>query len=257
MTDKEFKLDINGVTYREDVIESMSSDKRLFDGAPSVGNCFCGELDVTIMIPSSQIPKNAELVPYTRKPGGTWKKKSVYFIYNRKEDELTGNIKITAYDAIYRSEAPYLSAGDQGYWPRLDIDVMDEIAERTGTVISSGTRTMMNKQYEVPYPGVTLEGDQGQTILEPDLDGALTMREVASRIAMFYGGSWIIDNNGEWRLIRLGDIPPETNYLITEDGEPITLGGDRILIIDGLVEPHRLVIQNGDTLTLGGVRLLV
>ena len=123
MANKEVRLDINGVTYREDAIVSMSTDKRLFDGTPSVGNCVCGELDVSLMLDDSLIPKNAQLIPYIRDPGTAWKKKGEYFIYNRKQDELSDAISIVAYDAIYRSEASYLSAGDQGFWPRVDIDV--------------------------------------------------------------------------------------------------------------------------------------
>lgn len=264
MANKEVRIDINGITYREDVIISMTTDKQAFDGAPSVGNCICGELDVNLQMANSLIPKNAELIPYIRDPDTAWKKKGVFYIFNREQDEESSAIKIVAYDAIYRAEAPYLKTGDQGQWPRTDIVVMQEIAQRTGASICTDTVALMNKQYEVPYPGVELEGDQGETILEPDLDGALTMREIAGRIAAFYAGNWIIDKNGEWRLICLGDISPETNYLVTEEGLPIAFGvdpethqGTRILITEGLVEPHCLIDQNGDTFTLGGVRLLV
>lgn len=263
MADKEIRLDINGVTYREDVIVSMITDKRQFDGAPSVGNCICGELDVELVMDNALIGKNAKLEPYIRdrNSGTPWKKKGVFWIYNRKQDEETGSIKIVAYDAIYRSETSYLSSGDQGLWPRTDITVMTEIAERIGTTLSPATIALMTNNYPVPYPGITLEGEAGQTILEPDLDGALTIREVAERIAMYYAGNWIVDNNGQLALVGLSSIPPETYYLVTEKGEAITFGSGegltRIVVRNDVEESHHLAIQNGDTLTIGGVRILV
>lgn len=251
---KEIRLDIAGTTYREKDIVSLVTDRETFDGAPSIGNCICGELTAELNIPSSAVPRNAEFIPYVREEGGEWKKKSVFFVYNRDTDEAVDTLHITAYDAIYKAEKPFTQAGDQGYWPRRDIDVMNEIAQRTGTTICAATRAIMTKGHLLQYPGIILEDGS----LEPVEDeGAVTMREMAASVAKLYVGNWIIDNNGEWRLIRLGDIPPETNYLITEDGEPIVLGQDRILIVDGLTEPTNMVLETGDRLLIGGVRLLV
>lgn len=251
---KEVRLDIAGVTYREDSISSLTTNRQMFDGAPSVGNCICGQLDALLTIPTASIPRNAQLIPYIRNEGETvWKKKSVFFVFNRDTDEATGSLKIIAYDAIYKAEESFTQPGDQGYWPRTDIQIMTEIAQRTGTTVCADTRAIMTKRYAIQYPGIIMEDGT----LKPDGEGALTMREVAGRVASMYAGNWIIDNNGEWRLVRLGDIPPETNYLITEDGDPIVLGRDRILVIEGLEEPNNLVSQNGDKLVIGGVRLLV
>ena len=250
---KEVRLDIAGTTYREESFVRLSIHREVFDGAPSVGNCICGELNAELLIPTEDIPRNAEMVPYSREEGEEWKKQSVFFVYNRDEDDLTGVLTIVAYDAIYRGEENFTQEGDQGEWPRTDIVVMDEIARRTGTTICAESRAKMTNGYLVEYPGFINEN--GEMI--PDGDGVLTMREVAGRIAAFYAGNWIIDKNGEWRLVILGDIPEETNLLITEDGEPIKLGSDRIIVEFGKEEPHRLVVQNGDKLIMGGVGLLV
>lgn len=251
---KEVRLDIAGTIYREGDFVRLSTHREVFDGAPSVGNCICGELNAELMIPSEAIPRNAEMVPYIREEGSSaWKKQSVFFVYSRDVDELIGQVSIVAYDAIYRGEESFTKEGEQGEWPRVDIDVMDEIARRTGTTVCAETRAKMTGGYLVQYPGfINADGE-----MVPDGDGALTMREVAGRIAAFYAGNWIIDKNGEWRLVILGDIPEETNLLITEDGEPIKLGNDRIIVEFGKEEPHRLVVQNGDALLIGGVRLLV
>lgn len=274
--EREVRLDISDregrdeVTHREDVLVSMSSHRQIFSDEPSVGNCFCGELDVELMIPTQRIPHNAKLVPYVCEPGGVWQKKSEFYVYTRNEDELTGVIHLVCYDAIYRGEESFLTEGDMGEWPRSDLEVMTEIARRTKAPICQDTLAILTKGYQIPFPGIIIETDHKivensdgtksethETRYQTGGEGALSMREIAGRIAAFYGGNWIIDNNGEWRLILLGDIPAETNYLIYEKGDPLQIGGDHILVVDGRAESHRLALPNGDTLRIGGVNLLV
>lgn len=223
---KQIRLDIAGTTYRENVIVSLSTHRKLFDGAPSVGNCCCGELNCTLTIPTEDIPRNAKLVPYVSDDGETWVKKGEYFVFSREVDKVTGWVSIVAYDAIFRASAYFTSAGDQGQWPRTDITVMQQIATRTGTAINSDTLTAMNKAYPVQYPGIVLENGSQKI----DGSGALTMRDVAGRIASYYGGNWIIDNNGEWRLILFGSAFGDADYLVTENHEIIVMGGVRILV---------------------------
>ena len=229
---KEVRLDIansdgtNSVTYREPNIFSMSTHRKLWDGEPSVGNCVSGELDALLWIDTSLIPRNAKLTPYVRTDGGAWVKKSEFFVFSRSENNEMGSLRIVANDAIYKSESPFVQSGNIGNWPRTDISVMQEIATRTGTTICADTVSLMNKGYQVQFPGITLQG----TTTTYKSDGTTTMREVAGRIASMYAGNWIIDNNGEWRLVVLGDIPAETYYLVTEYGNAITFGGVRILV---------------------------
>ena len=50
-------------------------------------------------------------------------------------------------------------------------------------------------------------------------------------IAVAHGGNWTITREDKLLLVPLvGSMPPETNYLVTEDGDAITFGGDRILV---------------------------
>lgn len=223
---KQYKLVIADTPYREDKIVSLSTHRKLFDGSPSVGNCCCGELNCTLTIPTENIPRNAKLVPYVSDDGETWVKKGEYFVFSREVDKVTGWVSIVAYDSIFRASAYFASAGNQGEWPRTDINVMQEIATRTGAAINTGTVAAMNKAYPVQYPGIVLENGSQKI----DGSGALTMRDVAGRIASYYGGNWIIDNNGEWRLILFGDIPSELDYLVTENKEVIVIGNTRILV---------------------------
>ena len=88
--------------------------------------------------------------------------------------------------------------------------------ERWNTGIDNRTDIIIRNAYSVQYPGYGEE--------------AYTVREVLGYIGAFYAGNWIINDSGQLRLLVLGDIPAETYYLITEDGDRITLGGDRLVM---------------------------
>lgn len=251
---KRVKVNIAGTDYIENAIVSLRTHRKIFDGEPSVGNCVSGEMKLIMIAENVVIPRNAKIIPYLKTGDGAWVKKSEYYVYSRKIDKETKTVELTAYDAIFRAEEPFVQPGVIGTYPRTDINVMQEIATRTGTTICADTVAAMNKAYSIPFPGIIIEGT---STTEYRTDGSTTMREVAGRIAAMYAGNWIIDNNGEWRLIILGDIPAETNLLITEDAEYIKMGNDRIKVITGLVEPHRLLVEAGVTLTIGGDKILV
>lgn len=228
MMAKEVRMDVAGVSYysSEDTIISLSTHRRLFDGAPSVGNCYIGELDAEFY-PKGTVPRNAAVVPYVRESGAeTWTQKSAFHIYSRSTDKETGVLSLMCYDALFRTEESFTRAGDQGEWPRTDVSVAEEIAARIGTTLSAATRTLMTKGYLVQYPGIALEDGTPQY----SADGALSMREVLGYVGAMYAGNWIVNNAGELHLAGLGDIPPETHYLIEEGGGAILLGGVRLLV---------------------------
>lgn len=215
--------------YREDYLVYLRTHRAIFKDGPSIGNCCIGELEVSLKLPSSAIPRNAKLVPYLRE-SDTWVKKGEFFVYCRKVDPTFGVVQITAYDAIYKAERPFVRPGDIGQWPRTDLQVMDEIAQRTGTTIHAGSRAAINRGYLIQFPGITIETDDGGTSKQPD--GATTMREMAGYVASMYAANWFINNDGEWQLSRLGDVPPVsmTNVLVEEHGDAILIGGVRILV---------------------------
>lgn len=227
---KEVKLVINNVTYEENVIFSLSTHRAAFsDFSKIVGNCVSGELYAVVNIPSASIPRNAEIKPYIRENNGAWVQKSTFYVFSREVDKITGYVTLTAYDAIFRTEQSFTQSGNQGSWPRKDIAVMQEIATRTNSTISSDALAIIVNNYDVQYPGITIT-DGTTTTYKPDGQGALTMRDVAGRIAAMYGGSWFIDNNGQWRLWQLGVMPVDADYLVTESHEIIVMGGVRILV---------------------------
>ena len=49
-------------------------------------------------------------------------------------------------------------------------------------------------------------------------------REMLGIIAASYGGNFVMSDVGELLLLKLGDFPPETNYLIDQGGNVLVFG---------------------------------
>lgn len=228
---KEVRLLIAGTEYREGDIVTLSTHRQLFEGAPSIGNCITGELNAELRISSDLIPRNAEIKPYVKESDDTdWKPKSVFYVYQRKIDRLTDTVRITAYDASFRTDQPFIGSNDDinfDDWPRTAYSVMTDIAQRCQITICSDTLTrIQNDVRYVRFPGSKVESDidTHEEKFVSDGDAALTMREVACDVAKMYAANWAIDNKGEWRLIGFGDVPLDSDYLVTENREIIVLG---------------------------------
>lgn len=218
----ETKVNINGVDYFDDSIIAIDTSHSLFaDNKPAAGCVVVGVATISIMTPSVSVPKRASVKPYIRLTdtektlASEWIQKGEYFTDKRYTDD-NGVLDITAYDALLKTEkVMYTSTGEQGNYPKTDIQMVDNIAYAIGVNVDLRTSAMMTQGYEVQYPGF---GDAGYS-----------MREILSFIGGMYGGNWCISDIGELRLIALGDLPAETYYIVTEFGEPITFGGDRII----------------------------
>ena len=91
-------------------------------------------------------------------------------------------------------------------------DAVAEICHLMDVELDS--RTVLNGSYTIDYPA-----------------NDWTLRDVLGFIGAAHAGNWIITNEGKLLLIPLfGGMPAETNYLVTENGNPITFGGVRILV---------------------------
>ena len=225
---KRIKINIDGIDYDESYIITLKTHRAVFADAPSIGNCFVGELTATFLLDKDAFPRNAKVIPYVSTNGSTWTKKSEYYVYSRQADHDAGTVSIAAYDAIYKAEVPFIVPGENiGTWPRKVRAVMSEIASRTGTQIETASYNALSAAYEIAFPGVVITGESDT---EYHADNATTMREIAGYVASMHAGNWIIANSGKWKLIQLGDVPPVTNYLVTEGRAAITIGGDRILV---------------------------
>lgn len=217
----ETRLLINGTEYGEDKIISLSTSQSVYSSIPSVGNCIAGQIDVTLLTPSMEIPRMAELKPQARLVGQSgavseWIAKGTFYIDTRSTDPVKGTTTIHGYDAMLKAEQVFTDDGDQGKWPMKDIVAVEEICRRIGAPLNSDSRKSLQYGYDVQYPGY---GDE-----------AYTMREVLGYIGAMYGGNWIMSDTGEMTLIRLGDVPAETNYIVDSQGNPFVFGGDTRLL---------------------------
>ena len=218
----ETKLVINGVTYTEDTLKSISTSSALFSDEPSVGNCYSAEIDVVMIVPNATIPQMAEMKPYVRLVGvvndvettSDWIPQGVFYIDTREQSDENSYyplLTIHGYDAMLMAEALYPS-DDAANYPMDDTDVVDLIADTIGIEVDDRTYDIMTDGYEINLPAT------------------YTMREVLSYIGSMYAGNFCISAEGKLRLVGLTDIGEETNYLIDDTGYAITFGGDRILV---------------------------
>ena len=214
---KEFQAVIAGVVYTEDKIVSAYSGAAVTATAATVGNCVAKSLNLVLRNPG-EIPRMARIQMRYRLNNGTthseWIPKGTFFVDTRSEGN--GVLTLVAYDAMLKCDQDYATAGEQGSWPKLDLQVVNNICSRIGVTLDPRTAELMTAGYMVPYPGYG--------------EGAYSMREVLGFIGAAYAGNWIITDQDTLRLLMLGDIPPETNYLITENDDYILIGGDRILV---------------------------
>lgn len=265
----EVKLVIGSTTYYMDELIEMQTSHRLYDKGVSVGNTVAGTIDVRLIASSSDIGRMAQLRPYVRVTDGTntseWLPRGVYWIDTRDYDKETGILTLQGFDAMLKGEQDYLTYGNQGAWPQVDINVLCDIADkldlgedvytavtspsgnpknkgwyyksgsnyyltsnasvvsgttyyaRSNTGIDSRTLEKITNYYKIGYPGVG--------------EGAYTVREVLGYIGSAYAGNWILNESGQLRLIVIGDLPPETQYWVDENGYIVTIGGDRIVLL--------------------------
>lgn len=197
--------------FGETQLMSVSTSHSLFTAEPSIGNCYSGEIDVEMLMPTADVPRMARLVPYVRVTDGTeyseWLKKGVFFVDTRDtthNDDGLDILTLHGYDAMLMAEADYPS--DTSTYPMTDINVVRKIASAMGISVDSRTVADMNKGYRINLPT------------------GYSMRETLGYIASMYAGNFIINDNGDLRLIGLTSIPIETQYLIDNAGYAITFG---------------------------------
>lgn len=205
--------------YQETTLMALSTTHSVFNKQiPVVGSAVAGEIDITMLNPTSEIPKMAMLSPFVRVTDGVrhseWLPKGTYWIDTRETSHNSNGLDILTihgYDAMLMFEGDYPSDNSHDY-PLLDITMVQFIASSVGIRVDPRTVERMDKGYTFPLPL------------------GYSSREVLGLIAASYGGNFIISDENQLLLIKLGDLPPETNYLIDHVGDAITFGGDRILV---------------------------
>ena len=213
----ETMADIAGVQYDQNEI----FNRRIYGGIyekPTIGTCSSRTLELSV-IPKEPIPRGAKIVIYARLRAGDevseWITQGTFFISKRPRDKRTGRIDITAYDSMRKANAYWLdSSSDYGDWSMTESQAVANIASRMGVVVDP--RTVLDNFFPVSYP--------------IDENGDMTMWSILAGIGVSNAGSWVVTADDRLLLIREGDIPAETSYLVNEDGDTITFGGVRIIV---------------------------
>lgn len=214
---REHRAVIAGVEYGEDdIIGAPMVSRSLFGGAkPTVGACAAGQLDISV-IPKGNIPRMAEVRLYTRLVLGEqvseWIPKGGFYIDTRKLDTESGVLTIHGYDDMMKGDEAFLQEGDVGEWPRTSPVLAAQIAAQMGVELDE--RSDLDETILVPVPAYE------------DMTG----RELLSMIGTAHCGNWTMTDAGKLRLVPLWSIPEATHYLVDQYGDPITLGGVKILV---------------------------
>lgn len=194
----EHRAVISGEIYTQSV-NLMSAPKVVGSlwgtGSPKVGCCVSRQIDLMVM-PMGVIPRMAEIRLETRlvlkNPlteeitlASEWVPKGTFYIDTRKEDSVTGALRIHGYDAMLKAESKYINDGTSTEeWPQSMTDVVHSIAQRLGVTVDP--RSEIDPTLTIGYP----------------LD--YTMREILGYIAAVHGANWTITEAGALRLVALG-----------------------------------------------------
>ena len=208
-TKAEHLFDINGVTYGPEHEVEHSVDAGLYEKF-GIGNAATAKL--TLKLYTDNVPRAATIKRFIRLRNGSqvseWLPKGVFFTNRRSEED--GQWTIEAFDAMRKAE--WVWTPDQYLvFPMTAPNAVKEIARIMQVQIDP--RTQLNPACTIDYPA-----------------NDYTLRDELRFIAAAHGGNWIVTAAGKLLLVPLLSAPPETNYLVTEYGDPITFGGVRILV---------------------------
>ncbi len=234
----ECKLNIAGVDILQSGIYEMTINGSAVSSSASVGGAIAGEINVVVdIVPKDDpdinlnggtfiwtdgdnasggtfwsggvnadggtftgiyIPKMASLIPYIRVVDNgngsksAWLKMGEYFIDTREKDVKNGKFTAHGYDAMLKAEQTYMPSVTETSMTTKAI--VNEIAALIGVGVASETTTILNTTYSVPYYA-----------------GQYTAREMLQYIGAAYYGSFIIDDNGNLKLIQLTSTGTNTD----------------------------------------------
>lgn len=206
----------NGIP-EQDLMSLTINYREFAENYPTVGGALSAEFRLKLVRPSTPVPRMAPVYPFVRCTDGTntseWIPQGVFYTDTRSYSYDPSGLQIMelhGYDAMLMAEAPYPETA--GAWPKTDIAVVNEIATAMGVNVDSRVAGLLTRGYSISLPA------------------DYSMREVLANIAAMYGGNFVMNYDGELLFIPIRSMPAETNYLVTENGNPITFGGVRILV---------------------------
>lgn len=203
----EYRVVIDTTEYTPADIQSGNIERPLFDEM-GVGNACMAMLKI-VFKRKSTIPRMSKIVPKAF-VDGQLEQLGVFYLDERSV-KPTGIMTVIAYDSMLKADKVWVPDQSLEFPMPMD-DAVDIIAELMGITVDP--RTQVIHTYTIDYPA-----------------NDYTLRDVLRYIAVANGGNWTITRNDQLLLVPLvGSAPPETHYLIEEEGFAITFGGDRILV---------------------------
>lgn len=212
----EFRISIDGTDYTEADLISLETSVALPSESIPIGAAVAGEIVIEMPDPGVRFPRMAKIRPYVRicneEQQSEWLPQGVYFIDTREYRENPygpGTLKLTGYDAMLKGET---DCPLDRSWPARDADVLGDIAKTMGVAVDSRTTALVNRGYKLQLPT------------------GYTCREVLGYIGAMYGGSFLMSDRGQLRLVTVTDTPRMEKLLSDEAGNPIEVGGVCILV---------------------------
>ena len=203
----EYKVVIDTIEYTDADIQSGNIERPLFDEL-GIGNACMAMLKI-VFKQKSTIPRMSKIVPQAL-IDGQWEQLGVFYLDERSV-KPTGIMTVIAYDSMLKADKVWIPDQSLEFPMPMD-DAADVIAKLMGITVD--TRSQVSHTYTIDYPA-----------------NDYTLRDVLKFIAVANGGNWTITRNDQLLLVPLvGSMPPETYYLIEENGCAVTFGGDRILV---------------------------
>ena len=202
-----YKVVIDNTEYTDADIRSANIERPLFDQL-GIGNACEATLKI-VFRQKTVIPTMAKMIPYAL-VNNQWEQLGVFYL-DERSIKPTGIMTVVAYDSMLKADKIWVPEQSLEF-PMPMPDAVGVIADLMGIQVDS--RTGLNPAYTIDYPA-----------------NDYTLRDGLKFIAVAHGGNWTITREDKLLLVPLvGSMPPETNYLVTEDGDAITFGGDRILV---------------------------
>ena len=202
-----YKVLIDNEEYIDADIRSANIERPLFDQL-SIGNACEATLKI-VFRKKTVIQTTAKMIPYAL-VNNQWEQLGVFYL-DERSIKPTGIMTVVAYDSMLKADKVWVPDQSLEFPMPMD-DAVDIIAELMGITVDP--RTNVSHAYTIDYPA-----------------NDYTLRDVLKFIAVANGGNWTITRNDQLLLVPLvGSMPPETHYLIEENGFAITFGGDRILV---------------------------
>ena len=209
------------VELDESKIYSLKTSGSVFpERQPSIGNFCARELDAVFIPPANRtIPKRARIRIFTYLDNGTQQSeripKGVYWIDTREYTFGKTKMMVHGYDAAVKFDADIAETDFE--WPVSPTTLILNLAQSVGVSVSGKSRealdAMVSIIYRVPF-----------TIC--------TKREMIKYLAAAVGYNAYIDDLGRLSFIplRIDTAVKTVVYLADENGNPITIGGDRIIV---------------------------